>query len=288
MRFTIAQLFIYCLALTTIVAGCGETKESREEKVNKDVSHGHRVYISDVNLLLAVRTALGTQAEYVTTTELATLTVLDAANKDRDWGDDTNLIKSLDGLEYATGLTRLDLAGNAVIDNRALAELKNLHTLDLSGNGIFDIWALAELKNLEILNLGAFVIVDEDGDHSIIGTNDILDIRALAELKNLRTLDLSGNELSGGIDPLAGLTNLEILNLSNSWIADGDLNDLTPLAGLTNLHTLDLSGNREISDTTPLAGLKNLHTLNLSGTLLSPVYIGLLVFRRLVSRRWRD
>ena len=135
MRFTIAQLFIYCLALTTIVVGCGETKESREKEVNTNVQPGQPVHISDANLHRAVRTALGAQAEYVTTTELATLTVLDAANKDWGLGGRYKPHQKFRWLGVCHRLTRLDLAGNAVIDNRALAELKNLHTLDLSGNG---------------------------------------------------------------------------------------------------------------------------------------------------------
>lgn len=216
MRFTITQLFIYCLALTTIVVGCGETKESREEKVNKVVSPGHRVYIYDANLLLAVRTALGTQAEYVTTTELATLTVLDAANRDYrdygDWRDDTKRIKNLDGLEYATGLARLDLAGNDIEGIEPLAGLKNLHTLDLSSNEIFDIWALAELTNLEILNLGALVIEDEDGDHIIIGENNFSDITPLAGLTNLHTLELYQNQIED-TSPLCKLKTTTILGV---------------------------------------------------------------------------
>jgi Leucine-rich repeat (LRR) protein len=43
------------------------------------------------------------------------------------------------------------------------------------------------------------------------------------------------------------------------------VSELTPLAGLTNLQRLDLD-NTAVSDLTPLAGLTNLRELYLSGT----------------------
>jgi len=90
----------------------------------------------------------------------------------------------------------------------------------------------------------------------------------LGKFTFLKSLDLSRNRISD-LTLLAGLTNLESLNMDNRWRRDIEreeevfIIDITPLAGLTNLKYLDLSGN-QISDLTPLAGLKNLESLRLS------------------------
>ena len=62
-----------------------------------------------------------------------------------------------------------------------------------------------------------------------------------------------------GIDlsPLAGLTNLETLD-----IAFNDITDLSPLAGLSNLTELFVGFNA-ITDLSPLAGLTTLETLDI-------------------------
>jgi len=86
--------------------------------------------------------------------------------------------------------------------------------------------------------------------------NRIADISPLAGLANLEDLDLAWNEISD-ISPLAGLGNLEYLDLD-----ENEISDISPLAGLANLEDLDLSWN-EISDISPLAGLANLTWLRL-------------------------
>lgn len=86
----------------------------------------------------------------------------------------------------------------------------------------------------------------------------ISDITALGELKNLRNLDLFGNNIYD-IQPLAGLVNLELLNLSLNHVSD-----VTPLQNLTKLFNLELPGN-EITNVEPLADLKNLTVVDLLG-----------------------
>ena len=49
--------------------------------------------------------------------------------------------------------------------------------------------------------------------------------------------------------PLAGLTNLQSLDLNGTQVSD-----VAPLAGLTNLQSLDLRGT-QVSDVAPLAGM---------------------------------
>ena len=110
--------------------------------------------------------------------------------------------------------------------------------------------------------------------------NNISDITPLAGLTNLTDLGVSESNITD-ITPLAGLTNLRVLHLGGNNISDvtplagltnltslyldyNNISDITPLAGFTNLKVLDLTRNN-ISDITPLAGLTNLKNLDLDG-----------------------
>ena len=91
-------------------------------------------------------------------------------------------------------------------------------------------------------------------------------IALLARCINLRVLDLTANRITD-ISPLAGLTHLTELNLSENPLVDADL---SPLAGLPRLTKLNLSSTG-ISDLEPLAGLVNLQWLDLSD---SRIFVG--------------
>lgn len=80
-------------------------------------------------------------------------------------------------------------------------------------------------------------------------------------------LHIYENTLISDLTPLAGLTNLSLLSIGETWDSSS-LSDISPLAGLTNLTYLNLEGN-QISDLTPLVGLKNLSHLNLGGNQIS-------------------
>ena len=62
---------------------------------------------------------------------------------------------------------------------------------------------------------------------------------------------------------LAGLTNLEKLDLSHSY----SLNDVTPLQGMTNLRVLNLA-HTSVADLSPLEGLAKLEELVIHHTLV--------------------
>ena len=66
---------------------------------------------------------------------------------------------------------------------------------------------------------------------------------------NLQFLFLFGNEQIRDVAPLAGLTDLLVLNLDGNQISD-----ISPLVGLTSLQILALMGN-QISDVSPLSGM---------------------------------
>ena len=79
----------------------------------------------------------------------------------------------------------------------------------------------------------------------------------MAGLTRLRELYLHHQDVLSDISPIAGLTELERLNLE-----DNSISDLSPLAGLTNLKWLNLVVN-DISDISPLASLTNLTWLRI-------------------------
>ena len=179
------------------------------------------ISIPDANLRAVIVDSLGkASGAPITPSEMASLTRLEAPNSE---------ISDLTGLEFATGLTRLDL-GHEVVDNTIV-----------NSNSISDISPLSNLTSLTWLNLN-------------LSFNSISDVSALSNLTNLTVLSLYGNSISD-ISPLSSLTNLDWLELSGNGISD-----ITPLSGLTGLTSLYLRFN-SISDISPLSSLTNLRGL---------------------------
>ncbi len=142
------------------------------------------------------------------------------------------------------------------------AKLRNLKTLSAEDSGIKDLTGLEQACNLTELNLSS---------------NDISYISALSGLTELNVLDLSNNNISGSdISALSGLTELNVLDLSNNNISDSAISVLTKpthllqaVSGvLTELNVLDLSGNN-ISDISALSKLTNLSRLDLADNEIS-------------------
>ena len=93
------------------------------------------------------------------------------------------------------------------------------------------------------------------------------DLQNLAEMKDLKSLNLSGNTEITDLSPLSGLTNLEVLQLSdgNSMVYS-ELSDLTPLENLTNLRVLLIPDRSNIQDLSPLSQLTALEELSIMGS----------------------
>jgi len=113
------------------------------------------------------------------------------------------------------------------------------------------------LLNVLDVNYFSSVVHVHIGDGS-----QITDLTPLADLTSLEWLRLSDTQVSD-LKPLAGLKNLQALDLERTQASD-----LTPLAGLKNLEVLML-GDTPVSDLTPLSGLTNLAYLDLSDTQVS-------------------
>ncbi|EAE7074005.1 class 1 internalin InlE [Listeria monocytogenes] len=189
-----------------------------------------------------VKTLLGKAdvTDEVTQTDLDSVTHLSAKSAG---------ITTIEGLQYLTNLSELELIDNQVTDLNPLTNLTKITELRLSGNPLKDVSALAGLKNLKTMDL--------------IYT-DITNVTPLAGLSNLQVLNLDINQITD-ITPLAGLSNLQFLSFGSTQVSD-----LTPLANLSKLTTLNAM-NSKVSDVSPLTGLSNLTEVYLEENQISDV-----------------
>ncbi len=218
---------------------------------------GAGVYIPDPNFRAAIEEVLGkTPGDVITTEDMATLTELNA---------EAMGIRNITGLEFATNLEELIIAGNSLSDLSPLTKLVTLKLLEFSGESLSDLSPLADLINLERLGFW---------------NTSVSDLSPLAGLSKLRWLGFFSNPMISDLSPLAGLTNLKELHTYSSnrpgllplknltglvalSVRGSGVSDISPLVELINLEQLNLEGNRNISDISALASLKKLVYLNL-------------------------
>ena len=124
-------------------------------------------------------------------------------------------IPSLEGIQYFTNLTSLNIDGFQVSDLTPLAGLTNLTSLNIGSSRASDLTPLAGLTNLTSLN---------------IPRSQASDLTPLAGLTNLTSLGIDSSQASN-LTPLAGLTNLTTLGLFGRWKIS-DLNMFTKLSAL--------------------------------------------------------
>ena len=191
-----------------------------------------QVAIPDTNLRVVIADSLGKASDApITQAEMATLTRLDARNKN---------IRDLTGLEFATNLTVLDLGGafvggewinsNEISNLSPLSNLTSLERLYLDNNSISDVTPLSNLIRLIRLYLDS---------------NNISNVTPLSNLTSLERLVLGNNSISD-VTPLSNMISLEWLGLDSNSILD-----VTPLSNMTSLEWL-LLNNNSISDLAPL------------------------------------
>ena len=202
----------------------------------KSSAQNQVVTIPDVNLRAVIEDSLDkASGATITRTEMVTLTRIDAR--------DTN-IHNLAGLEYATGLTKLYLAGNSISDVSPLSNLTRLTELDIQRNSLSDVSPLSNLTGLTKLDLEG---------------NSISDASPLFNLTSLTFLDISANSMSD-LSHLSGLIHLKHLKLFSNSISD-----VSPLSNLTLLTKLELQRNNilDISQLVVNMGLGNGDEVNL-------------------------
>jgi hypothetical protein len=107
------------------------------------------VFIADPGLETALRRALNEPLGGLSAAELASITELNAEGLG---------IVSLEGLEYCTALTVLNLRDNDIVSISPLTDLPNLVRVDLTNNRVRNIEAIAGWENLnELLLAGDFM-----------------------------------------------------------------------------------------------------------------------------------
>ena len=144
--------------------------------------------------------------------------------------------------------------GKAEGDPITPSEMATLTRLEAQNANISDLTGLEHATNLAGLWLGD----KEVQEKGWINSNSIKDLSPLAELTNLQSLNLSQNNISD-LSPLVELNNLTWLDVGGN-----NLSNISPVAELINLTALRLWRNN-IVDVAPMADLIDLTELNLDG-----------------------
>ncbi len=122
------------------------------------------------------------------------------------------------------------------------SNMARLTDISARNANISDLTGLETAINLTWLDLGSEYV---EAEGRSINSNSVSDLSPLAGLTNLTFLGLSDNSISD-ISPVAELNNLTSLSLGNN-----NISDISPVAGLNNLTSLLLWDN-SISDISPL------------------------------------
>ncbi len=171
---------------------------------------------------------------------LTNLTYLDCSN--------TN-IKSLDGIQYLTGLRTLDCSNNDNINTlKYITGLVNLESVNCGNTMVKSLAPLLYLKKLRKLD-AHYCTVNNLGQ--------------IGDLKSLTYLDLSENQSLFSLEGMQKLTQLVEFNCSNT-----NVSDLKPLEAIKNLEVLNVSNTR-VTTLRPLQFHRNIIELDCSDTKIS-------------------
>lgn len=159
----------------------------------------------------------------------------------------------------------LDLGDSEVESVETLAGRSALAALYLTATKIDDIGPLAECSGLVELYLGGAMRVRDlprvwrtpNLRRLVLHGTAVSDLSSLGQLAGLTMLYV-------GRTRVADLGALSRLPLSELSVEHSSVTDLAPLAGITTLQVLDLSSTQP-TDLTPVAGLPHLSSLSLAG-----------------------
>ena len=255
-----------------------------------------QVQFEDPMLAAAVREEMGLGAqEPVLEEEFKLLTELDCADKG---------IQSLSGLEYASSLQLLNLAGNRLDeeDLKVLTALPRLSRLDISGNGLEGISPLKEISGLEVLDISSNrlysldVLEDFPALKKVYAQENYFERESIpASLENGQSpilvlypqntrasadaVSFASKELEDavreelGISGTEALTKSQLANLTELSCPDLSIDDLSGLEYAVNLERLYVSRN-QLESVSPLKGLTKLRVLDVRENYLSSSALG--------------
>jgi hypothetical protein len=213
------------------------------EQVKNDIISA--LLFSDSNLETAIRVKINKPAP-------TPITIADLQNITGDLNLSSTTVSNLNGLQYCTNITSLEIAGTAQLtDLTPLAGLTKLKSLSLNSGTLTNLTPLQSLTNLTFLDLF---------------NDQVSDITALGNLKKLITLELGNNQITN-ISPIQGLDNLDYLYLDYNQITD--ISPLLNNTGLSSGTTISL-GNNPLSDASYFTDIPQLISRGVAITLPAP------------------
>ena len=218
--------------------------------------------ISDISPLAAMTEM--TQL-YLTRNQITDISHLAGMTKLTELWLDSNLISNISYLSAMTELRHLFLGSNQITDTSALSGLTKITWLTLYLNQIGDLDDLDRMTNLRRLRAYSAQISDISGIGGVSTTMRFLDLRynnlisdvsPLAAMTEMTQLYLTQNKISD-ISHLAGMTKLTEL-----WLDSNLISNISYLSAMTELRHLFL-GSNQITDTSALSGLTKITWLTL-------------------------
>ncbi len=193
------------------------------------------IVFADPVLEERVRQQTGLLDGDITAAEAEEITSLDLDNKDND---PNASIKDLSGLEHFKNVTGLTISQNAISDLTPIAGMNLAVFYSMNGNnGITDFSPLANSTDM----LDLTILGNENINDSNIGFID--------GMTKMEMLWIQGAPELSDISAVANFP-----GVSRLIFVDCNISDVSPIAGLTNLKVLDLKGN-PIEDYSPLADI---------------------------------
>ena len=199
-----------------------------EQNVQPKATENIDDWMPDKNLQKIVSESLGIGVQDVTKDNIKTLSILNSNRKDRN-------INNLEGLQYATSLTSLQIYAKGLTDLSPIKSIASLKKLALTDSSVSDFSMFDVNTSLEFLDLSpSKVYADSDRSTDVETLYNDNSVRQISEkFPNLSNLRLRGYCNGQSYTDFPTYT--------------GKITDVSPLAKLKNLSYLDVTQN-EITD----------------------------------------
>ena len=213
--------------MTSETAAKGEG-DVDEQNVQPKATENIDDWMPDKNLQKIVSESLGIGVQDVTKDNIKTLSILNSNRKDRN-------INNLEGLQYATSLTSLQIYAKGLTDLSPIKSIASLKKLALTDSSVSDFSMFDVNTSLEFLDLSpSKVYADSDRSTDVDTLYNDNSVRQISEkFPNLSNLRLRGYCNGQSYTDFPTYT--------------GKITDVSPLAKLKNLTYLDVTCN-EITD----------------------------------------
>ncbi|MBN2882516.1 MAG: hypothetical protein JXN10_03240, partial [Clostridia bacterium] len=158
-------------------------------------------------------------------------------------GINGSFVRSLEGVQYCTNLSNINIANNPISDLSPIENLTKMTSIIANDCLITDISPISGFTLME---------------HLALSGNPVRDFSPLASMTKMNYLELTNTYIED-ITALSGMTSLERLYLWQTNVVD-----ISPLANCVNLYELYLS-ETNVTDCTALAGITTLTEFEFAG-----------------------